>query len=172
VRLAVIKTLHSFMSVSSLPRDWLTVEYLRLLFQNLVVEERTDIRDATLAAWNLVISILTSIDGCAETIVSQPLLLEWYAVMMTPLGTPLDITTFYDAAAEQNGAENAERHNVDKNMIAQDMSLVPLEVIIAARVAAATSLAYVTAVWPTQVSILYAPCRGDEAETTGVGRPT
>ncbi|KAI0086641.1 SNF2 chromatin remodeling protein [Irpex rosettiformis] len=153
VRLAVVKTLHSFMSVPSLPRDWLTAEYLRLLFQNLIVEERHDIRDSTLEAWNLVFSILTSTERWVETVISQGLLLEWYAVMMTPLGTPLDISTFYDAALERNGADNsAERHNVDKNMIAQDMALVPLEVVVSARVAAATALAYVTAVWPTQES--------------------
>ena len=140
------------MSVPSLPRDWLTVEYLRLLFQNLIVEERHDIRDATLEAWNLVLSILTSAEQWIEAVISQSLLLEWYAVMMTPLGTPLDISTFYDAALARNGADNAaERHNVDKNMIAQDMALVPLEVVISARVAAATALAYVTAVWPVEV---------------------
>lgn len=140
------------MSVSSLSRDWLTVEYLRLLFQNLIVEERSDIREATLDAWKLVLSILTSTENWVQSIVTQQLLLEWYSVMMTPMGTPLDISTFYDAALARNGGDNGtERHNVDKNMIAQDMSLIPMEVIISARVAAATALAYVTAVWPTAV---------------------
>lgn len=139
------------MSVTSLPRDWLTVEFLQLLLQNLIVEERSDIRDATLAAWRLVLSILSATSGWLESVVSQPLMLQWFAVMMTPLGTPIDVSSFYDPAALKAMDTGAERHNVDKNMIAQDMSLVSTEVVIAARVAAATALAYVQAVWPVMV---------------------
>ncbi|PSR84037.1 hypothetical protein PHLCEN_2v5539 [Hermanssonia centrifuga] len=149
VRLAVVKTLHSFMSVSSLPRDWLTVEFLRLLFQNLVVEERSDIRDATVTTWRLVLSILSSTSGWLESVVTQPLLLEWFAIMMTPLGTPIDKTTFYDPTMSSSGVDlAAERHNVDKNMIAQDLALIPMEVVIRARVASATALSYIVACWP------------------------
>ena len=156
VRHAVVKTLHSFMSVSSLPRDWLSVEYLRLLFQNLVVEERSDIRKATLEAWKLVTDILSERQDWLQGLVPQQTLLDWYAIMMTPMGTPLEKTLFYDPAAASSGSDPAERHNVDKNMLAQDLTLVPMEVVIQARVAAATALAYVTARWPTTVSIILA----------------
>lgn len=164
VRLAVVKTLHSFMSVSSLPRDWIAAEYLRLLFQNLIVEERFDIRAATLEAWNLVISILTAKSGWIESLVTQQVLLEWYAAMMTPLGTPLEVSTFYDPTLAKTGMDHgAERHNVDKNMIAQDMSLIPLEVIIAARVASATALSYIVALWPTPVRRILFPSVSSKA---------
>ena len=152
VRLAVVKTLYSFMSVSSLPRDWLTVDYLRLLFQNLVVEERTDIRDATLDAWRLVFDILSAGNLWLQTVVTQQLLLGWYEMMMVPLGQPMSKALFYDPAATSPGADLAERHNVDKNMLAQDLTLVPIEIVIQARVASAQALAYVTACWPESVS--------------------
>lgn len=48
VRLAVVKTLHSFLSVPTLPKEWIAPDFLRLVIQNLVVEERTDIRNATM----------------------------------------------------------------------------------------------------------------------------
>lgn len=48
VRLAVVKTLLSFMAVPTLPRDWIAAPFLRLLFQNLIAEERSDIRDASI----------------------------------------------------------------------------------------------------------------------------
>src|SRR6266436_8641589 len=79
VRLAVVNTLHSFMTVSSLPRDWIAPSFLRLLFQNLVVEERSDIRDTTLMTWRTALSLLSTNSGWLENIVSQQLLLEWYA---------------------------------------------------------------------------------------------
>jgi TATA-binding protein-associated factor len=144
----VIKTLHSFMTVPSLPRDWLAAPFLRLLFQNLVVEERSDIRDATLNAWRTALSILSASAGWLENVVTQQLLLEWYAILMTPLGVPIDTSAFYSATVAADGMDAApERHNVDKNMLSQDLSLVTVEVTIKARVAAAVALAYLMVFW-------------------------
>ncbi|CAL1703532.1 unnamed protein product [Somion occarium] len=149
VRLAVVKTLHSFMTVPSLPRDWISEPFLRLLFQNLIVEERSDIRDATLSTWQMVLSILRSVEAWTESVLTQQLLLEWYAVLMTPSGMPIDISTFYDPIAVANGMDSTtERHNVDKNMIAQDLSLISIEVVLQARVAASKSLAAIITFWP------------------------
>lgn len=154
VRLAVVNTLQTFMTVASLPKDWITLPYLRLLYQNLIVEERGDIRNATLSAWRLVLSIISSVTGWLESLVTQQVLLEWYAVLMTPLGLPLDASAFYDATAaiEQDGV--SERHNVDKNMLAQDLALIPIETVLKARVAAASALACIIAFWPNNVSII------------------
>ena len=152
VRLAVVKTLHSFMSVPSLPKDWIAVPFLRLLFQNLIVEERADIRRATLAAWRLVLSILRAKPKELESMLTQPLQLEWYAVLMMPLGMPLDVATFYDPLVSAGGHDTPERHNVDKNMLAQDLVLVPVGTVLCARVSAATALAHIVAVWPIDVS--------------------
>ncbi|KDQ59577.1 hypothetical protein JAAARDRAFT_77653 [Jaapia argillacea MUCL 33604] len=147
VRLAVVKTLASFMTVTSLPRDWVSAPFLRLLFQNLVVEERSDVRDATLSAWRTALSVLTSSTGWLENVATQQLLLEWFAIVMTPLGVPIDTNTFYRPFdVDHDGG--AERHNVDKNMLAQDLSLVTLEIVLKARVSAATALACLIVSWP------------------------
>lgn len=149
VRLAVVKTLDSFMGVSSLPRDWIAAPFLQLLFQNLIVEERPDIRDASLSAWRNALSIMASTSGWMDSVVTQQLILDWYAIMMTPLGVPIDPSNFYQHFATGHGHDAApERHNVDKNMLAQDLSLITVEVTLKARVAAATSLAYLMAFWP------------------------
>ena len=150
----MVNTLQTFMTVASLPKDWITLPYLRLLYQNLIVEERGDIRNATLSAWRLVLSIISSVTGWLESLVTQQVLLEWYAVLMTPLGLPLDASAFYDATAaiEQDGV--SERHNVDKNMLAQDLALIPIETVLKARVAAASALACIIAFWPNNVSII------------------
>ncbi|KAJ7491285.1 SNF2 superfamily chromatin remodeling protein [Mycena latifolia] len=148
VRLAVVKTLASFMAVPTLPRDWIAAPFLRLLFQNLIAEERADIRDASLAAWRMALTVLAGTPGWMDTVVTQQLILDWYAIMMTPLGVAIDPATFYRPSMETAGNAAPERHNVDKNMLAQDPSLITNEVTLKARVAAATALAQLIVFWP------------------------
>lgn len=151
VRLAVVKTLHSFMDVSSLPKDWVATPLLRLLFQNLISEEREDIRNASLSAWRRALSILPRSAEVMESSISQQLLLDWYAAMMTPIGVAINSSTFYHSSTANDGDVLHERHNVDKNMLAQDLSLVSTEVTLKARVAAATALATLMMFWPSEV---------------------
>ncbi|KAJ3516729.1 hypothetical protein NLJ89_g947 [Agrocybe chaxingu] len=150
VRLPVVKTLHSFMFVPSLPQDWIATPFLSLLFQNLICEERPDIRDASLSAWQTALSILTKSVGRMENVVTQQLILEWYAIVMTPLGVAIDASTFYNPSVPVSGALPLERHNVDKNMLAQDPSLITVSVTLKARVAAANALAYLMTCWPAE----------------------
>lgn len=148
VRLAVVETLHSFMNVTSLPNDWVSTPLLRLLFQNLVVEERTDIRDATVAAWNTAIDLLRLQPGWMESAIDSPQLLEWFETMMSPMGSPIDARGFYDPLVSENATQvAAERHNVDKNMLTQDLTLVQPDTVWKARIAAGTAMAYLIASW-------------------------
>ncbi|KIJ63251.1 hypothetical protein HYDPIDRAFT_113216 [Hydnomerulius pinastri MD-312] len=159
VRLAVVKTLLSFMTVPSLPRDWIATPLLRLLFQNLIVEERQDIRSASLSAWKTALEILSATSGLMKKIVKQQTTLEWYALMMTPLGVAIDSSAFYNPMFAEDGNDAVpERHNVDKNMLAQDLALISPEVILQARIAAATALAYLIVYWPPKfVDELFQP---------------
>ncbi|KAJ7581379.1 SNF2 superfamily chromatin remodeling protein [Mycena floridula] len=160
VRLAVVKTLDSFMNVVSLPRDWIDSPFLCLLFQNLVVEERTDIRDASLVAWRTALSILAEIPERMHGIISHQIVLGWYAIIMTPLGAPIDVVNFYRPSVATQGDVIHERHNVDKNMLTQDLALITVEVIFKARIAAATALAYLIVFWstdPEQTAEIFQP---------------
>ena len=140
------------MNVPSLPRDWIASPFLRLIFQNLIVEERSEIRDASLAAWRTALSLMAA-TSVLEVAVTQQLILEWYAVVMTPLGVPIDSSNFFRPSVATEGETTHERHNVDKNMLTQDLSLINTEVILKARTAAATALAYLITFWPCQVSL-------------------
>lgn len=134
------------MLVPSLPNDWITSDFLRLLVQNLVVEERDDIRNATLDIWTTILAIVQPIQGWIENLIPPQLILDWYALAMTPLGVPIDpASLYYPSMDMQNGTE---RHNVDKSMLAQDLSLISLEVILRARVAVAKAFAWLIAAWP------------------------
>lgn len=140
------------MTVESLPRDWISVPFLRLLYQNMIVEERLEIRDASLEAWKTAIEITSAIPGWMESNLTQQLILDWYAIVMTPLGLPIDPVAFYHPVLVVEGETPPERHNVDKNMLAQDLSLITTEVIMKARIAGSTALALLITYWPTSVS--------------------
>lgn len=152
----MVKTLHSFLKVHSLPRDWITAPFLRLLLQNLIVEEKAEIRDVTLATWRTAMHILSSLTTDAgavwlECIVTANLVLEWHEIVMTPLGTPIDASKFFFPSTDGYGS--SERHNIDKNMLNQDLSLVSQELILKGRVTAATAIAILINAWPTDVSV-------------------
>ncbi|KAG6814294.1 hypothetical protein H0H92_013419 [Tricholoma furcatifolium] len=115
---------------------------------DLLVEERSDIRDASLIAWKMAVSIVAANPTWICNVITHELLLDWYAIVMTPLGVPLDSTRFYHTTVAADGEVPPERHNVDKNMLAQDSSLITSEVTLKARVSAATALAYLIPSWP------------------------
>ena len=141
------------MAVPSLPRDWIQSPFLRLLFQNLVVEERSDIRDASLSAWRAALSIVSPTPGWLDNVITLQLILDWYTIMMTPVGVPINSVNFYHPMDAETNTAAPERHNVDKNMLTQDLSLVSAEVTIKARISAAAALACLISNWPVQVSI-------------------
>jgi TATA-binding protein-associated factor len=87
-----------------------------------------------------------------ESVIASPQLLEWFETMMTPMGSPIDASGFYDPLSSETGPQvAAERHNVDKNMLAQDLTLVSPDTIWKARIAAATAMAYLVASWNSSV---------------------
>ncbi|KIY66070.1 SNF2 chromatin remodeling protein [Cylindrobasidium torrendii FP15055 ss-10] len=159
VRLAVVETLQSFIRVESLPRDWISMPFLCLLFQNLVVEERPDIREMTLSTWKLALSVCRD---RTDTIITPELILQWYAMVMTPLGVAIDASAFYRPVepTTDGAVVVVERHNVDKHMLSQDLGLISIEITLKARVAAATALAHLIAYWPAEISqtdVLFEP---------------
>lgn len=141
------------MAVSTLSREWIATPFLRLLFQNLVAEERADIRDASLSAWRAALSIMATTPQWICDVVSLDLALEWYAIVMTPLGVSIDPSCFYRPTLAVDGDLPPERHNVDKNMLAQDPSLITSEVTLKARIAAAKALACLISSWPAEVGL-------------------
>ncbi|KIJ44189.1 hypothetical protein M422DRAFT_228203 [Sphaerobolus stellatus SS14] len=153
VRLAVVNTLHSFLQVPSLTRDWVNDNFLRLLFQNLVLEEKNEIRDVTLATWRTAIQVLSALhteSGVAwlEYIVVPNLVLEWHEIVMTPLGTPIDSQRMYNPTGSM--VDGSERHNIDKAMLSSDFSLVSQELVLKGRIAAASAIANLINAWPKE----------------------
>jgi TATA-binding protein-associated factor len=102
-----------------------------ILYQNLVLEEREDIRNVTYEALAAAMYEVESY-GCLETAGCS--VNEWYGMIMTPPGIPLD-TNMFEKAKKSVG------HNVDKAMMAGDMSLITMDTFLATRLHAAKALA-------------------------------
>lgn len=127
VRLAVAKALLVLMTVPDLPRDWIKSDVLSLLFQNLVLEDRQDVRAVSAEA------LEAGFGGTYLDDTVGPKINDWYSISMTPVGAPLDEALF--------AGRRVRGHDVDKAMFAGDMSLVSAELVLETRIASAKALA-------------------------------
>ncbi|KZV99116.1 hypothetical protein EXIGLDRAFT_258645 [Exidia glandulosa HHB12029] len=150
VRLAVVKTLHSFLTVPNLPRDWISHLFLSLLLQNLVVEEREDIRSATLQAWRTAIGIVSQDPALMQSMLSQFAILEWHEIVMSPIGVKVPVSKFQMPTTADGEQVMSEKHNVDKHMLNQDLSLVSVDDILKTRVVSTQALAILMSSWPAE----------------------
>ncbi|KAK8854899.1 hypothetical protein IAR55_003638 [Kwoniella newhampshirensis] len=134
VRLAVANILHIFTTHPDITRRWAEDIFFSFLFQNLVLEERSEIRDVTYKAFDRALEEAASVGSLSMALDRSPE--DWYSIVMTPIGAPLDI-----ALLRKPSMIGSQRHSVDKAMIAGDMSLVPMDVALQTRIAGAKALA-------------------------------
>jgi TATA-binding protein-associated factor len=148
VRLAVARVLHTFTASTSLSKtQWQTSTFFALLFQNLVLETRSDIRAISSTAFSIAISQLSlNPEGLQSTVGDS--LGEWYQMVMTPPGARLDASLFTRVA------KTSTAHDVDKPMMEGDLSLLDTESVMETRLAAAKALAELRKCSVLQVSTL------------------
>ena len=134
VRLAVAKALRTFATVEIDRMDWMYDKFFSLLYQNLVLEERPDVRAVTFDAFIAAVNEVEQNGGLDGTVGCN--LEDWYEIAMTPIGLPLDNNLFVRVGKGSSG------YNVDKPMLAGDVSLVPIEKMLETRISAAKALAF------------------------------
>lgn len=154
VRLAVLDTIRVFLALTSLDSSWVDERLLRLAYQNLIVEERLETRQASLTVWHEGLARLAS-DPHHLVAVVTPHLSGWLAIATTMIGTPISPTLFWSAQVSLSGGAGVI-HNVDRAMMAQDLALVSADATLRGRIAAASALGQVLALWPVEVRV-YGP---------------
>ncbi|ORX38663.1 hypothetical protein BD324DRAFT_645173 [Kockovaella imperatae] len=134
VRLSVAKMLHVLATDPRLaPRTkWMQESFPCHLYQNLILEERSDIRALCLSALR---AVLQDTRAEARFDMLEDHLEDWYGLAMTPIGVSIDEGLLYKAQGNRTG------HNIDKPLIAGDLSLVPAEAVMERRLDAAKALA-------------------------------
>lgn len=140
VRLSVLRTLSVFLARADVDQasDWIDDRVFRLLFQNLIVEEKVHIRAATKEVWQTALRIASKTSGHFQKILA-PHLDSLTKILMTPLGTPFDYSLFFSAVLDTT-ATNRGHYNVDKSILAQDLSLVGVDAVIRGRLDATLAL--------------------------------
>ncbi|KAL8276295.1 hypothetical protein RQP46_011323 [Phenoliferia psychrophenolica] len=141
--LLVLNTTLVFLRLPSIDHSWADARLLRLLFQNLIVEDRLDIRTVTSRAWSTTLALDTA--RLPET--AGPHLDAWFRIFATPVGVPIDTSLFWSAKQSLSG-QGAFVHNVDKAILNQDLALVSVEAVMRGRVAGAVALGSLIAAWP------------------------
>ncbi|KAI8150160.1 hypothetical protein BJV82DRAFT_586077 [Fennellomyces sp. T-0311] len=179
VRIAVLNTLLTFLECGT-AGEWLDERVYRLVFQNLVVEEKVPILEKTLQVWR-DLTIAGRVDTQLVLNGTQNWLGSWFEVAMTPIGQPLDVAQhFYkppgafglggqvtvDTVSKKSQGKKAKNgkgiqgasndreddagHNLDAGMISQDFSLVTAEQVMRCRVACAAALGMAMSMWPDE----------------------
>jgi TATA-binding protein-associated factor len=146
VRLSVVKTIHVFLKMPNLPvREWVDERLLRLTFQNLLVEERSDIRAMSHQVWIAATSGLLDSTQSADLLLSfiRPHLSGWFDLMTTPRTRKLNASLFYTATrhAQPTTAQDLNMvYNVDKPIMSQDLSLVSIDDIMCGRLSTSKAI--------------------------------
>ncbi|KAI8824493.1 SNF2 family N-terminal domain-containing protein [Fimicolochytrium jonesii] len=151
VRQAVLRTVSTFVKISHRAADvsWITVELLRSVFQNFVIEEREDIVQDTLQLWKQLMRLMEpSAQDLAKIVL--PVLSAWFSLVMTPVGSPLDLRFLYSPVAthitdgnKRNRPVHIDGFNVsphDKAMALQDLTVVSRTDVIRGRLAGASAI--------------------------------
>ncbi|BGP38652.1 TATA-binding protein-associated factor mot1 [Rhodotorula kratochvilovae] len=153
VRLAVLNTILVFLQLPSIDPSWVDARLLRLVFQNLILEERLDIRAASEAAWVACLAHAQRVPNGVQQLVAhaQPNLAAWFALLYSPIGTPINTTLLWSPTASLSG-QGGVTYNVDKPMLNQDLALVSIEAITRGRVSGATALGRLLVGWPAETN--------------------
>jgi TATA-binding protein-associated factor len=150
VRKSVLNTLKTLTELSidgGNSGDWITIDLLRLLFQNFVLEEKYDIVQQTLDLWNRI-CVLLGMSECSNLLnelctTGLPVLM---ALLMTRIGTKFEEKLFISYISKNSSSSRAAAGNGlnipphDRAMINQDLTVVSFNTIIHGRLAAVESI--------------------------------
>lgn len=88
VRKAVLRALETFLSVEGPgSKDWIDGRLLRLLFQNLLVEQNEQVLQLSLELWNKILDEIAKSPTMSMTVLFEDHLIAVITLLMTPIGT-------------------------------------------------------------------------------------
>ncbi|KAG0345016.1 TATA-binding protein-associated factor mot1 [Podila humilis] len=160
VRMAVLNAIMTFLSLKSVS-EWVDERMVRMVFQNLIVEEKKDILEQSQTVMKALITHMSTSESALLVQIFKPHLQSMFTTLLTPIGTPLDTKLFYlptgqgttapvetPVRGRKGAAAQTHTHNVDIAMLKQDLSLVSTATVIRCRLAASRALGLVMAGWP------------------------
>lgn len=143
-----MRTISAFLCAEQLPNGWITSQIMHLLFRNILLEERQEIRSPTIQAWNDALRLAKkSVLGKSWF---EPFIQEWFNLALIPTIDGYPQGAF--AAAEMGIRSGTEQHNVDKGIMSSDFSLVDEDMVFHNRIDAIVALAQLAEIGDANVS--------------------
>lgn len=162
--MAVLNALLTFLKLESIA-EWVDERVVRMVYQNLIVEEKKEILDLSLTVMTALIEHMVGSESSALQVVVGPHLQTFFTILLTPIGTPLDTRLFYSptghgsapvivdtqtARGRRAQAAQSHSHNVDVGMLKQDLSLVSTVAVVRCRLTASKAVGLFMASWPQE----------------------
>ncbi|KAF9923701.1 TATA-binding protein-associated factor mot1 [Linnemannia zychae] len=163
VRTSVLNAMLTFLKLKNIS-EWVDEKVVRMVYQNLIVEEKKEILELSLKVMAALIEHMVSPQSTVSiTSIMGPHLQSMFTLLLTPIGTPLDTRLFYSptgqgaltsvtttTSARGRKAQSAQTHshNVDIGMLRQDLALVSTASVIRCRLTASKALGLAMAAWP------------------------
>lgn len=147
VRSCVVNTIQLLLSYSSASSasPLASTPVLRLLFQNLIVEDKLDIAAASKKTYISLIHHLASQDSSVVWQLTKDIYHSWFSLISTSIGTPLSPSYFFRSSGTFS---SSSKHDVDAAAMRQDLTLLDELDVLRGRLDAAQAFAYTLSTWP------------------------
>jgi TATA-binding protein-associated factor len=150
VRLSVLRTLIDLTDLSlqyGSDAEWVTVDLLRLLFQNYVLEENDQVLKLLSDLWDkLCIFITNASEGATILMALQKSTISiLLALIMSPIGTPLEERLFISYTSSLSAASKGKITGLnipaqDRAMMKQDLTVLTYDHVVHGRLAGGCSI--------------------------------
>lgn len=144
VRLCVVDTIALMSKLQlppSRPSPLADRNLFSLLFQNLLLESKPDILAVSQdTMYRLIPSFANS--GLLASVLSKPVVQNWFDLATTPLGRPLSVAAMYRPSGVSG--------EIDAAALRQDMTLLDENHVIRGRLAAIQIIAFIISHWPVE----------------------
>lgn len=160
VRKAVLRSLKTFLSLEFGSKDWVSLVTLRLVFQNILLEQNDGVVDLSMDLWRMLMDFLNSLESKKEllTIFAQ-VWASTFPLLMTPIGSARRFykmddnllvkpsgESYADATPASASSSSKLEVNIDGPMILGDTLIFETSTFIRARVNGAIALGCLTSI--------------------------
>ncbi|KAJ3416125.1 btaf1 RNA polymerase II, B-TFIID transcription factor-associated, 170kDa [Chytridiales sp. JEL 0842] len=146
VRIAVLRTVGTLVGFASNDSStdagsWITEPLLRLVFQNFVLEQKEHLVMQNSQVWTQLLRYLQERQPALLVQTVMPSLTKWFTVLMTPIGTTIDVRQFYHYSSMKSGADSTQNVAThDRVMAQQDLTVVGEASVLRGRIAGSVAL--------------------------------
>lgn len=158
VRKAVLRSLKTFLSLEFGSKDWVSLVTLRLVFQNILLEQNDGVVDLSMELWHMLMDFLDSLESNEELL--KTFLQVWsstFPLLMTPIGSARRFykmddnllvkpsgDSYADATPASASSSSKLEVNIDGPMILGDTLIIETSTFVRAKVNGAIALGRLT----------------------------